>query len=552
MTTKIPLDTNIKVGAAAGSGLYGRVWKAEQHGREVAVKVIHPQMRGVANALEHFHSLARVPPHLNIVQVFTVAKVKVPADPDPVEAVVMEWLDGVSLDEQLRGPILQFTEGLKLCLGIVAGLRHLHTAGVAHGDLHAGNVIVTAAGPKIIDIDCTKSNSLRLLTLQSREDRIQADLDYIRHLLWRVLTHTDMPLEIGASVDPRIRGAASLEAITAELDAISATVAATLKPTPSVMQERSKSKMVGRSGRSREDVLSSSDIEVHDLFEGFANLIDRNHILTARSVAQSHIRRLVKYITSDRFSAQQQGSEEEFKSRVKDYCTACRQSCACVGALAFSGHQRSSQIICEALDIVANCYSDLGPRGGTTWWLELEKYPAALLLHAAEVSAVGAENYSLLKTLLLKPTLKEFARKQERLSTAVSHWKMSFRESWNSAFGSRFYTPISVAIEEGIREPIREVAYLDSSYVELFDTVEYLSALIEFDKGFGLAIGSFIWRGVRDKEAIWDRVREELKEKGATWPPIRSGLFDSVEQFKSMQDAMLKYMEEHNVLNRYW
>jgi len=148
-----PADQDIELVSRHNSGLYGVVWEGRQVrlNRRVAVKVIKPSMVNVANAVDHARSLARVS-HENVVTVHQVGQVCDPHSGETVDCVVMEWLDGESLGDRLNGEKLSVAEALEICTAILEGLSSIHAQGIAHGDLHAGNVLLTPKGIKIIDI----------------------------------------------------------------------------------------------------------------------------------------------------------------------------------------------------------------------------------------------------------------------------------------------------------------------------------------------------------------------------------------------------------------
>ena len=68
--------------------------------------------------------------------------------------IAMEWLSGPTLRETIRRGSVAPAKAASIALNILAGLKELHRAGFVHGDLHAGNVIVTdldKGAVKIID-----------------------------------------------------------------------------------------------------------------------------------------------------------------------------------------------------------------------------------------------------------------------------------------------------------------------------------------------------------------------------------------------------------------
>jgi len=135
-----------------GSGGMGAVWLAEHRvmGRQVAVKVIRPELFAKGGAAERFQretqAAARLH-HPNIVTAFDAEQ----AGATPLLA--MEYIDGVSLADELRrrGP-LPIAEACDVVRQAAIGLQHAFECGLIHRDLKPHNLMRTADGTvKILD-----------------------------------------------------------------------------------------------------------------------------------------------------------------------------------------------------------------------------------------------------------------------------------------------------------------------------------------------------------------------------------------------------------------
>jgi serine/threonine-protein kinase len=101
--------------------------------------------------------------HPHVVTVYDYAEVSVPvrptgADDGPVlmslsvlPFVVLELVDGVSLEHRLAAGPLPWPEAVRLTAQIAAALAAAHDKGIVHRDVTAGNVLLTADGAKVID-----------------------------------------------------------------------------------------------------------------------------------------------------------------------------------------------------------------------------------------------------------------------------------------------------------------------------------------------------------------------------------------------------------------
>ena len=139
-----------------GAGGMGEVYRARdvKLSREVAIKVLPPELAGDARRLERFEKEARTASalsHPNIVTVYDIGAI------DGTSYIAMELVEGRTLRDLLAtGPV-----PLKKLLSIGAqaadGLAKAHAAGIVHRDLKPENLMVTRDGfVKILDFGLVK------------------------------------------------------------------------------------------------------------------------------------------------------------------------------------------------------------------------------------------------------------------------------------------------------------------------------------------------------------------------------------------------------------
>ncbi|MCY1073081.1 protein kinase domain-containing protein [Archangium lansingense] len=136
-----------------GGGGMGQVFRArdETLRREVALKFLLPRPGLEAEALAEARAVARLDQE-NIVRIFDVAEWRGSPGAPGVPFLVMEFLEGESLDALLKRGHMEVERALEVLEAICAGLVHAHERGIVHRDLKPGNVFLTREGTvKLLD-----------------------------------------------------------------------------------------------------------------------------------------------------------------------------------------------------------------------------------------------------------------------------------------------------------------------------------------------------------------------------------------------------------------
>lgn len=139
-----------------GVGGMGEVFLAydSRLDRQVAIKRIRPGPGITPVSRERFRREARLAARLShsaIVQVYDIL------EEEESEYIVMEYVEGMTLRDQVRQGPMDVREALELARELAAGLDTAHRQGIIHRDLKTENVLIsTAGGAKILDFGIAK------------------------------------------------------------------------------------------------------------------------------------------------------------------------------------------------------------------------------------------------------------------------------------------------------------------------------------------------------------------------------------------------------------
>src|SRR5258705_4123710 len=132
-----------------GAGGMGEVYEARDKrlDRTVAVKICKGQIT------ERFEREARAISSLNHPHICALYDI---GREDSVDFLVMEYIEGESLEARLRKGSLPIEEALRIAIQIAGALDAAHRKGVIHRDLKPGNVMLTRSGAKLLDFGLAK------------------------------------------------------------------------------------------------------------------------------------------------------------------------------------------------------------------------------------------------------------------------------------------------------------------------------------------------------------------------------------------------------------
>jgi TolB-like protein/Tfp pilus assembly protein PilF/predicted Ser/Thr protein kinase len=133
-----------------GSGGMGEVYRAvdTRLNRTVAIKVLASGRASDPSDRARFEREAQAISSLNHPHICTLYDV---GHHDGVDFLVMEYLQGETLEERLRHGPMGVEESLRCAIDVADALDQAHRSGIIHRDLKPGNIMLTSSGAKLLD-----------------------------------------------------------------------------------------------------------------------------------------------------------------------------------------------------------------------------------------------------------------------------------------------------------------------------------------------------------------------------------------------------------------
>ena len=177
-----------RIAAAIGAGGMGEVFRATDTklGRDVALKVLPPEMASRPERLARFQREARAVAALNHPHIVTIYSVE---EADGVHFLTMELVEGQALDRTIPEGGLPLGRIFEIATALAEALAAAHDKGIVHRDLKPANVMIANDGRvKVLDFGLAKrsvteaeapANSELLTELRTREGVVVGTVPYM-------------------------------------------------------------------------------------------------------------------------------------------------------------------------------------------------------------------------------------------------------------------------------------------------------------------------------------------------------------------------------------
>ncbi len=150
---------NYEIGEAIGAGGMGEVYRATDTTleRDVAIKTLPRELAQEPDRLARFEREAKLLATLNHAHIGAIYGLDAH---DGKQFIVMELVEGITLEEKLKAGALAVDDALRIALQIAEALEAAHAKGVVHRDLKPANVMITGDGVvKVLDFGLAKAFS---------------------------------------------------------------------------------------------------------------------------------------------------------------------------------------------------------------------------------------------------------------------------------------------------------------------------------------------------------------------------------------------------------
>src|SRR5262249_26279723 len=123
-------------------------------GRKVALKVLPPDVSLDPDRMKRFISEAKAASALNHPNVATVHDI---GEADGISFMAMEYVEGQTLSEKIRGRPIPPSEIVNIAAQVAGAVDAAHSKGITHRDIKSANLMITPQGNvKVLDFGLAK------------------------------------------------------------------------------------------------------------------------------------------------------------------------------------------------------------------------------------------------------------------------------------------------------------------------------------------------------------------------------------------------------------
>ncbi len=281
---------------------------------------------------------------------------------------------------------------------------------------------------------------------------------------------------------------------------------------------------------------------------------DPRYRIQLSDLVDKTVERVVESTSGDSFLVQggPTPTSESVTERVRSYEAASSTLLAMATVGGYWAEEEHHHVWRRALERLGSNTSS----SGNVLWLDLQRYPATLLLYALGLGAVEANRLQFLGLMLAITLGREY---QEDLVAA----QMLPPFCWSAHGGggqrmqilegmAKHYAPLNDWMQETLRPYTESIISADKRYTLVFDKLEILMALscayqesrISSQASYWVPLGAFVYRG-ENRIRIPKEIKESLAEMGNESPFVMSKIFgETAEHCAQALKALEQYISE--------
>ena len=237
-------------------------------------------------------------------------------------------------------------------------------------------------------------------------------------------------------------------------------------------------------------------------------------------------------------------TDEDFAERVTGYEMAIEPLSRIMIILSYWAEEDHDRLIERIIQRIGEREFE---KSGKTIWVNLNYYPLTRLAYLSGIAAIAAGNYRLLG-LMFSTTIHGANQRNESESLVSLLTEASSQLERCKGFKllpdhEKFYVAQSEYMFTSLQPILDDCLRLGRGYEDIFDRFEIFKALVYADariksgNSFWGSPGRYAWkaRSRTQRENPLTAISEECVSAGESWPPINSGLFESVEHFSDLK-----------------
>ena len=286
-------------------------------------------------------------------------------------------------------------------------------------------------------------------------------------------------------------------------------------------------------------------------------LSDSRYKIKLHDIFSQKIREAASLLTHEQFKMQGISfSDEELLNRIKLYEEVVKELQAMSTCLAYWGSEDHYQQLSR---VISRLCDNFTPESGLVVWLNLRWYPIFLLMYSAGISAISANNYEALATILT--TRVQSPRNSHEtvpVTIPIGDAAADLHDVFKRLPGhERHYVPRSEYLFKLLQPSLDDLLFLGHEYELMFDRFEVSLALVYADFEYNSSnriwgpLGRFGWK-YRSRTGSGNVFREIIHEAHtykSEWAPLKAGLFNgSIDRFLEIST---KY-EDEILKNLHW